>query len=141
MDIVKISCSLKNIFGCNAYQKKATYHNVLNEIIIKLNKLIRTDLVIVDGIIVNGISTRKLGLIMTSRDPVAIDAAASKIVGLNPHSIETITLASKEGLGNPRYIEMGDKLIFFKNLFPKKRSKNDIRKIIGSIYYRFFSIY
>ena len=132
MDIVKFSCALKNIFGCNAYQKKSIYHNVLNEVIVNMNKIIKSDLVIVDGIIVNGLSTRRLGLVMTSRDPVAIDAAASKIVGLNPKSVKYITLASKEGLGNPRYIAMGENLNYFKELFPK-RNKMDLRRLIGSI--------
>ena len=53
-----------------------------------------------DGNIVAGTGTRRLGLVMASRDPVAIDAAAAKIAGVNPNSIEYIQLARKEGLGN-----------------------------------------
>ena len=136
MEGTKISCALKNIFGCNAYQKKSIYHKVLNNFIVEMNKLIKSDLVIVDGIIVNGyrLSTRRLGLVMTSRDPVAIDSAASKIAGLNPKSVKTITLAFKEELGNPRYKIMGEDLNYFKELFPKKTIKDDVRRIINSIY-------
>lgn len=141
MHTTKISCALKNIFGCNAYPRKSIYHEVLNEFIVAINKIIKSDLVIVDGIIVNGyrLSTRRLGLVMTSRDPVAIDAAASKIAGFNPKSVRTITLAHIEGLGNPKYIAMGEELNYFKDLFPKKRIKDDVRILFNSIYSRFFS--
>ena len=141
MNTTKISCALKNIFGCNAYPRKSIYHEVLNEFIVALNKLIKSDLVIVDGIIANGfkLETRRLGLVMTSRDPVAIDAAASKIAGLNPKSVKTVTLAAREELGNPKYIALGEDLNYFKKRFPKKRRRDDLRRYIGSIYYRFFS--
>lgn len=140
MESTKISCALKNIFGCNAYPRKLIYHDVLNESIVALNKLIKSDLVIVDGIIVNGfkLKTRRLGLVMTSRDPVAIDAAASKIAGFNPNSVRTITLAHGEGLGNPKYIAMGEDLNYFREIFPKKTIKDDVRRRIGMIYSRFF---
>ena len=79
-----ISCALKNVFGCNPYQKKFKYHPKLDETIIALNKIIKFDLCITDGIIVSGSKPRKLGLVMTSRDPVSLDVAAAKIAGIKP---------------------------------------------------------
>ena len=42
------------------------------------------DLCLIDNNIAAGIQPRKLGLVMASQDPVAIDVAAAKIAWLNP---------------------------------------------------------
>ncbi|RLI41415.1 hypothetical protein DRO69_11600, partial [Candidatus Bathyarchaeota archaeon] len=41
MNMVKITCALKNMFGCNAFQRKFIYHKALNEAIVGINKLIK----------------------------------------------------------------------------------------------------
>ncbi|MCD6242827.1 DUF362 domain-containing protein [Candidatus Bathyarchaeota archaeon] len=74
MTFTKISCALKNIFGCNPYPKKFKYHPKLDEVIVALNKIMPFDLYFLDGLIVCGSKTLKLGLIMASQDPVAMDA-------------------------------------------------------------------
>lgn len=137
----KITCALKNIYGCNAYPKKLIYHRALNEAIVGINKLIKTDLVVVDGIIATGIYTKRLGLVMASEDPVAIDAAASRIMGLNPKSVKQIVLASKEGIGKIRFTQKGESLSHFKDLFPRKRTKDKLRSILASVYFRYFNPY
>jgi uncharacterized protein (DUF362 family) len=136
----KITCALKNIYGCNAYPKKFIYHTRLNEAIVGINKLIKTNLVVVDGIIVNGIGTKRLGLVMASEDPVAIDTAASRIIGLNPKSVKHIALASKEGIGNLGFIQKGESLTYFKDLFPRKRFKNKVHSFLASVYFRYFNM-
>ena len=78
------------------------------------------DLCILDGIIVSGIQPRKLGLVMASRDPVAIDAAAAKIAGINPRTIRYLQLAEKEGLGNTDFTQKGMPLNYFKARYPRK---------------------
>lgn len=139
MSQVKITCALKNIYGCNPYAQKYKYHKWLDEAIVSLNKVMRPDLCILDGIIVKGIRTLKLGLIMASTDPVAIDATASEIVGINPHSIKYIVLASKEKIGNINFILKGEPLDHFKNLFPRKNTKYRAREFISTLYSRFFA--
>lgn len=138
MSQVKISCALKNIYGCNPYPKKFKYHKWLDEAIVSFNKIMNPDLCLVDGIIVKGIKTLKLGLIMASTDPVAIDAVASKIAGINPNSVKYIVLASKEKIGNLSFIPKGDDLPYFKELFPRKNTKSRIRDLISTLYKRFF---
>lgn len=133
---VEITCALKNIYGCNAYPKKYVYHRFVHEAIVGINKLIKSDLVVVDGIIVAGIETRKLGLVMASEDPVAIDSAASIILGMNPKSINQIALAEKEGVGSMRFVPKGETLDCIRNLFPKRRMKNKIRRHLASAYLR-----
>jgi len=134
---VRITCALKNIYGCNAYQRKYVYHKALSEAIVSINKLIKSDLVVVDGIIVTGTKTKKLGLVMASENPVAIDAAASRILGFNPKSVKHITLAAKEGVGNMQFVQKGESLARIRNLFPRRTMKNKIRGFLASTYLRY----
>lgn len=117
---IKITCALKNIFGCNPYPKKFRYHQKLVETIVALNKIMKFDLSIVDGIIVSGVQPCKLGMIMTSTDSVALDAAAAKIAGVNPRTIKYLQLAEKEGLGRTSFIPKGASLQYFRDRYPRK---------------------
>lgn len=137
MDCVKITCALKNMFGCNAFQRKFVYHKALNEAIVGINKLIKSDLVVVDGLVVNGSFTKRLGLVMASEDPVAVDAAVSRLLGLNPKSVKQIALASREGLGNLVFSPVGD-FAYIEKVFPKKNLKNNIRDAVAGVYLRVF---
>jgi uncharacterized protein (DUF362 family) len=126
MDPIKLTCALKNIFGCNPYPKKFKYHSKLGEAIVGINKAMKFDLHIIDGNIVSGIQPKKLGLIMASKDPVAIDAAAAEIAGLNPKTIEYLQLAEKEGLGNASFIPKGTAINYFKEGYPKKNMEKKL---------------
>jgi uncharacterized protein (DUF362 family) len=99
----------------------------------------KPNLCIIDGIIVKGITTLKLGLIMASTDPVAIDAAASEIAGINPHSVKYLELASKEKIGNINFIPKGEPLDHFKKLFPRKNMKYKAREILSTLYTDFLA--
>lgn len=122
----KISCTLKNIFGCNPEPNKFKYHPKLDETIVALNKTMKFNLHILDGIIITGRQPRRLNLIMASQDPVALDAAAAKLAGVNPKSIRYLTIACKEGLGNISFIPTGEKPKTFEKQFPKKKLKDEI---------------
>lgn len=120
MELSKISCALKNIYGCNPYPKKFKYHPRLNETIVALNKIMNFDLSILDGFIVSGSQVTKLGLIMASRDPVAMDTAAATIMRVKPKSVKHIRLAEKEGIGKTSFTTKGMNLGYFKEKFPKQ---------------------
>ena len=120
MEKIKITCALKNVFGCNPYPKKFKYHSKLGETIVAINKAMKFNLHIIDGIIVSGIQPRRLGLVMASTDPVAIDTAAAKIASLNPKTIKYLQLAKKEGLGNTAFIPKSEPLEHFKSQYPRK---------------------
>jgi uncharacterized protein (DUF362 family) len=137
MSDTKITCALKNMYGCNAYPRKSIYHVALDEAIVGINKIIKTGLVVVDGIVVVGKSTRRLNLIMASEDPVAADAAASKLMGMNPKSVRHIALASMEGLGSLNFTSIGD-FAYFQQVFPKKGFRDSVREAAASIYLRVF---
>ena len=121
----KITCALKNIFGCNPYPKKFRLHPELEDVIVAANKAMKFDLCIVDGNIVSGIKPRKLGLVMASKDPVAIDAAAARIVGLSP-DLRYLKLASSEGLGSISFVPKGAPLNYFKDRYPKQDAKTKL---------------
>ena len=133
---VEISGALKNIFGCNPYPRKYQYHNQLDEVIVGLNKIMKSDLCILDGIIIRGIETRRLGLILASTDIVAIDAAASEIAGANPRSIRHLKLAYQEKLGNINFVQKGESLNYFKELFPRKNTNYRTRRVFSALYNR-----
>jgi uncharacterized protein (DUF362 family) len=125
---LKITCALKNVYGCNPFQKKFIYHRRINEAIVALNKAMDFDLCIIDGTVVSGVQPRRLGLVMASTDPVAIDAAAAKTAGINPNSIKYFHLAVKEGLGNLAFAARGERLEYFRDRYPRKTVMNRLRK-------------
>jgi uncharacterized protein (DUF362 family) len=123
LDKIKITCALKNVFGCNPYPKKFRYHPRLSEAIVAANKAMRFDICLIDGGIVFGSQTRKLGLAMASEDSVSIDAAAAKIAGVNPSSVAYLRLAQREGLGTMSFIPRGIPIDYFKARYPKKGAR------------------
>jgi len=131
MDPIKLTCALKNIFGCIPFPRKFRYHPRLGETIVAANKAMRFDLCVIDGNIVSGVQPRRLGFVMASRDPVAIDTAAAKIAGLNPNRIKYLQLAQQEGLGTTHYVEKGLPLHYFEKSYPRKNLE---KKLMGSAY-------
>ncbi|MGD0158846.1 MAG: DUF362 domain-containing protein [Candidatus Bathyarchaeia archaeon] len=126
MEEIKITCALKNIFGCNPYPKKFQYHPRLGEIIVAVNKAMKFDLCIIDANTVSGIQPRRLGLVMASKDPVAIDSAAAKIAGVRPSSMKYLQLAQKEGLGTTSYTARGITPTYFHQRYPRKKAMNKV---------------
>jgi uncharacterized protein (DUF362 family) len=120
MFFTKISAALKNIFGCNPYPKKFEYHSKLDKVIVGLNKVMPFDLHVLDGLTVYGSKTLRLGLVMASQDPVAIDSVAATIMGINPKSVVHLRLAEKEGLGKASFVVKGTNIDYFKKRFPRK---------------------
>jgi len=126
MEKTKITCALKNIYGCNPYPKKFKYHPKLDEAIVALNKIMKFHLCLVDGNIVSGIQPRRLGLVMASKDPVALDVAAAKIAGINAKSIKHIMLAGREGIGNTSFTPRGIAPEYFASRYPREGAINEL---------------
>jgi len=120
MSFTKISAALKNIYGCNPYPKKFEYHSELDKVIVALNKVMPFDLHVLDGLTVCGSKTLRLGLVMVSQDPIAVDAVAATIMGVNPKSVVHLRLAEKEGLGKTSFVVKGASIDYFRKRFPRK---------------------
>jgi predicted dehydrogenase/uncharacterized protein (DUF362 family) len=102
---IVISVSMKNMFGILSDRKKMMFHKKLLDIILYVNKVVRQDLIIVDGIIgMEGFGPIwgrpvNLNLVISGFNPVTVDAVCCRIMGINPYAIEVLWKAYKEGMG------------------------------------------
>ena len=118
MKATKISCALKNIFGCIASPRKVKYHPLLPEAIVGINKILRPHLTIVDGIIGLGRFPARLNLLIASTDPFAADWVAAKIMGYTPSSVKFLRIAKEEQLLANDVVVAGETIKEFQRLFP-----------------------
>lgn len=116
-----ITGAMKNAFGGLLDEKRHWTHAVIHDTLVDLLQIqqdIHTGLfVVMDGTFAGeGPGPRAMyphvkNVIMASADPVAIDAAAARIMGIDPMSIRFIRHAHERGLGvgDPREIQfVGD---------------------------------
>jgi len=113
--------AMKNAFGGLLDQKRHWTHGVIHETLVDLLQIqqdIHTGMfVVMDGTLAGeGPGPRATrwhvkNVIMASSDPVAIDAASAKIMGIEPMSLKFIRAAHERGfgVGDPREIKfIGD---------------------------------
>jgi uncharacterized protein (DUF362 family)/Pyruvate/2-oxoacid:ferredoxin oxidoreductase delta subunit len=103
--------AVKNMYGSIPGHRKSDYHRMapklkdFAEVLVDILAAAKPALAIMDAIVGmegNGPSAgnpRKIGLVLASSDCVALDAAASKIIGLEPLQIHTTSIAYQRGLG------------------------------------------
>ncbi|MFQ6053744.1 MAG: DUF362 domain-containing protein [Candidatus Bathyarchaeia archaeon] len=141
-----VTLSVKNLFGVLQRAKKNKLHRHLNEILPYLAKVIRHDLIVVDGITAmegNGpvIGTPKdLGVIVAGSNPVAVDAVCTRMMGFDPEEVEHLVRAREMGLGEmgPEAVDiLGDDWRALSKAFERpyslKASLKSIRSI-GKVY-------
>ena len=107
--------AVKNQFGCIPGMLKPQYHVKLEDpyqfakMLVDINTFIKPRLFIMDGIMAmegNGPSNgkpRAMNVLLFSRDPVALDAVACKLIDLNPEYVPTSIPGEKSGLGTYHY--------------------------------------
>ena len=104
--------AVKNVFGCIPGVRKGLFHvqaaedrETFAQMLVDLLAVVGPRVNIMDAVIAmegegpNNGRPKQIGLILASTDPVALDAVACKIVGIEPLSIETTRLAAEQGLG------------------------------------------
>lgn len=98
--------ALKNQWGCIPRYDRILLHKHLDTLIVAVNKIKKPQITIMDGIIgmegrgpINGTPV-ELGILLGGTDPVAVDATAMRIIGLEPYSSKHVALAEKAGLGH-----------------------------------------
>ena len=103
--------AVKNMFGTVAGLNKTQYHKMFPKpegfvnVLIDVFGVMKPDLVLMDGIIaMDGIgpsagTLKDVGLLIASRDSVAVDSVFSYLVGVSPFDILTTKEAYKRGLG------------------------------------------
>ena len=111
----KITCGLKNMFGCYHQRRKVMFHKFLDKAIVDINLALKPHVSIVDAnICMEGIGgpcygvPRKLGLMIGGQDVVAVDAFCASLVGFRPWFVGHIRKAASKNLGQMRYKVLGD---------------------------------
>ncbi len=114
----RLTGALKNTFGAVVGSEKAELHirhpdaESFGRMIADVNLLVPTRLVVLDGVKVmegNGPAAGNLvdlGLLLVSTDPVAVDAVACAILGIDPLSLPFIAAAAAAGLGTARLCDI-----------------------------------
>ncbi len=104
--------AVKNLFGCVAGKRKAwwhfkagTYEDYFPLMLVETARLLRTKLSVLDAVIAmegqgpaQG-TPRRVGLILASIDPVALDRVACEVTGLSPEKLKTLEAARVTGFG------------------------------------------
>lgn len=110
----RLTGAVKNQYGCIPGLKKARYHAFIplihdfSRFLIDINTYVRPRLYIMDAIIAmegngpNSGDPKKLGCLLMSTDPVALDATACRIVNLNPEFVPTNKTGYQAGFGTYR---------------------------------------
>ena len=103
--------AVKNMFGIIPYGLRIQYHKQFSlpsdfsEMLVDIYSCVPPNLNIMDGIVSmegegpSAGNPKKTNIILASSDGIALDAAASKIIGLNPLDIYTTQDAFQRGLG------------------------------------------
>ncbi|MHB8791989.1 MAG: DUF362 domain-containing protein [Thermoleophilia bacterium] len=103
--------AVKNMFGAVATKTRKYAHTLatyerFSSSIVDIYSVMQPRLAIMDAVVgMEGEgprhgSPKKAGLILASKDPVALDAVASKIIGFDPMEIYTTRNATARGFGN-----------------------------------------
>lgn len=104
------SGAVKNMFGVIPGSYKAEYHlrfedtGDFADLLIDLCRLTKPGLTVMDAVVgMEGYgptagNPRTVGLVISSRDPFALDAAAVRLIGLEPRRVPTIVRAEQRGL-------------------------------------------
>lgn len=108
-----VTLGMKNMFGLLPDKFKSKYHfRGISKVIVDINTVLKPTLTVIDGFVgmegsgpVRG-DPVKMDLIIAGEDPVATDATACRIMGIDPHEISHIHRAYEKGLGNIDVIEV-----------------------------------
>lgn len=116
----KITCAMKNLFGCIGSSRKVVFHPFLDEAIVGINRVLHPHLTIVEGLVALGRFPVNLGILMAGVDPFSVDWIAAQIIGYEPSRIKFLRIAMKEKLGTPEGITTkGVNVKELKGIFPK----------------------
>lgn len=120
-NFVGATVGLKNMFGAISKPRKYSYHKNITKVIVAANKIVKSHLTVVDGLIVRGSCPKKLGAIITGDNVLSTDYVAAKVMGFSPMRVPYLHLAAKEQLGPVAkigVIEDGITLAEIKKNFP-----------------------
>lgn len=116
--LTRLTGAVKNHFGCLPGVQKTGFHARLSnefefsEMLVDLAELVGSRLHIMDGIVGmegngprNGM-TRKVGVVLISANPHALDYVVARIMSLDPSLVPTLNVATSRGLLVPNDIAL-----------------------------------
>jgi uncharacterized protein (DUF362 family)/Pyruvate/2-oxoacid:ferredoxin oxidoreductase delta subunit len=141
-----ISGALKNMKGLLVGMEKHKPHYLgVPQCVADLNRMVRQDLVIMDGFVGMMGDGPAAGppanarLLIGGFDPVAVDAVAARLMGFKPTNIPMIHRAEEVGAGSSRYEVSGDPINSFKLRLDKPTvAKNRLLGTLFDLGGRFF---
>ncbi|MBZ4645933.1 MAG: uncharacterized protein JG777_1422 [Clostridia bacterium] len=101
-----MTCALKNMKGCIPDSEKRKFHTMgLHKPIAYLNRVVKSNLIIVDGLMGDltfeeGGTPVQMNRVFVGKDPVLIDAYAAELMGFNLNEIPYIQMAERIGVGS-----------------------------------------
>lgn len=122
-----VTLGMKNMFGLLPDKFKGKYHmRGMDKVIIDINTVLKPTITVIDGFV--GMEGRgpvhgnpvKMDTIIAGTDPVATDATAARVMGIDPQTIEHIKWGHERGLGEMYDIEVvGDGIEAVKRIFAR----------------------
>ena len=122
-----VTLGMKNMFGLLPDKFKGKYHmRGMDKVIVDINTVLKPALTVIDGFV--GMEGRgpvhgnpvKMDTIIAGTDPVATDATATRVMGIDPQTIEHIKWGHERGLGEMYDIEVvGDGIDAVKRIFAR----------------------
>lgn len=103
--MTNVTLSIKNLWGCYPDTMRCLHHQNLNEKLTLINKVLKPSIVVLDGTYaLDGHGPmygdpKKIDLIMSSNNSVAIDSIGTRVMGIPLEKALHILTAEKEGLG------------------------------------------
>lgn len=101
-----MTCALKNIKGCIPDSEKRRFHTMgLHKPIAYLNLAVKSDLIIVDGMMGDldfeeGGNPVEMNRIILGKDPVLVDAYVAELMGFEIEEVSYIKIAEQIGVGS-----------------------------------------
>jgi uncharacterized protein (DUF362 family)/Pyruvate/2-oxoacid:ferredoxin oxidoreductase delta subunit len=112
-DLTLLSGAIKNLFGLVSGTFKTELHKTyfkkeeFAKILVDIFEIVKPSLTVVDGILAlegegpaTGGKTRDLGLVLASKDCVALDAVLALVMGIEPEDVLSTGIAAKRQLGD-----------------------------------------
>ena len=122
-----VTLGMKNMFGLLPDKFKGKYHmRGMDKVIVDINTVLKPTLTVIDGFVgmegkgpVHGNSI-KMETIIAGTDVVATDATATRVMGIDPQTIEHIKRGHERGLGEMYNVEVvGDGIEAVQHIFAR----------------------
>lgn len=112
--LTRITGAVKNLYGCIPGRQKALYHVQFRDVtafctlLVELALLLCARLHVMDGVVAmegngpRGGDPRPVGVLILSRDPVAVDSVFCRLVRMDPEFVPTNVIGQQRRLGHWR---------------------------------------